>query len=193
MNTNTPLRNVLEDHAHDVHGIPTGDRLGQVHGRIRGVRRRRRAGVAAVAAAAIAVVGVVALAPRNQEVAPTNRDLAGHTAPKTIDSLGSRFEFAQAVEGDRRVQLKLPESDQPRLVTWAGTDGSVQLTGLIDLDRDGKGLDLVTSTKDFYDYHFVPPGEPLDVTVASDKGQVALAVYDLDSSPESGSPTHEGP
>ena len=54
-------------------------------------------GVAAVAAAAIAVVGVVALFPRNPEAAPTDRELAGYTAPKTIDSLGMTFEFAKAV------------------------------------------------------------------------------------------------
>ena len=185
MSTNTPLHNVLEEHARDVHGIPTGDRLGQVHGRIRGVRRRRRAGVAAVAAAAIAVIGLVTLLPRHPEAAPTDRDLAGHTAPKAMDSLGFSYEFADASEGDGRVQMRLPESDRPRLVTWAGSDSQVELRSTADIDGDGSGPDRVTSTAtDFSDFHYVRPGEPLNLTVQSEQGQVAVAVYDLERLPD---------
>ena len=185
MNTNTPLHDVLEEHAHDIHGIEPGDRLGQVHGRIRGVRRRRRTGVAAVAAAAVAVVGVVTLFPRDPEPAPTDRDLAGHTAPKSMDSLGFSYEFAEAFEGDRLVQVTLPESDQPRLVTWAGSGGPLRLQSTRPLDGDGNGPYLITSTAaDFSDFQYIAPNESVDLKVTSDDGQVAVAVYDLDAWPE---------
>ena len=38
------LRDVLEQHAHDVDDVAAGDRLAQIHGRVTTVKRRRRAG-----------------------------------------------------------------------------------------------------------------------------------------------------
>ena len=62
---------------------------------------------------------------------------------------------------------------------------------MADIDGDGSGPDRVTSTAtDFSDFHYVDPGEPLNLTVTSDKGQVAVAVYDLEGLPDR--VTHEG-
>ncbi|CUR54867.1 hypothetical protein NOCA2220058 [metagenome] len=188
MNTPTQLRSVLEDHAGDIDTRPTHDRLGQVQGRIRHVRRRRRAGLAGALAAVVAVAGGIALLPRAHTVDPAaaRKDLAGHTAPARLESLGFGFTFTKAVEGDGVVQLKLPASPTPRLVTWAGTGGELALNGLSDLEDVGNESGRSTSdASDFSDFGYIGAGSPVNVTVRSGQGQVALAVYDLGTTPPS--------
>ncbi|MGD9960017.1 hypothetical protein [Nocardioides sp.] len=179
MSTPTDLRSVLEEHAHDIETIPTGDRLSQVQGRIRGVRRRRRAAMAGAAAVVVAVAGVVTFLPRDPEAAPASRDLAGHTAPKTLQSLGYTYTFADGDQGRGEAVVRLSPSDQPRLYAWASDTGSLQGRDPGDLDGDGSSPDTVElGAEDFADFHEIPPGVS-GVLRATGPGQVGLAVYTL--------------
>ncbi len=179
MNTPTQLRSVLEDHAGDIDTMPAHDRLGQVQGRIRDVRRRRRAGAAGVLAAVVAVAGTAVLWPRHSEPGPASRDLAGHTAPKTMQSLGYTYSFEEGDEGDGRAAIRLYASDKPRLIAWASESGDVELTTPLDLDGDGSVPDDVRGgSDDFADFHEIAPGVSGTFKATGD-GQVALAVYTI--------------
>ena len=52
------LRDVLQQHAHDVDHVAAGDRLARVHGRVATVQRRRRAGGSVLAAVVVAALAV---------------------------------------------------------------------------------------------------------------------------------------
>jgi len=179
MNTISDLRSTLGNHADDVDGMAHVDRLSQVQGRVRVVRRRRRATVAGLAAAIVAVVGGVTLLPRHHEPTPTDRDLGGHVAPKTMTSLGYTYAFDRGVEGDGLAELRLPASDEPRLVSWATDDDSADLD--LPEDPNGRGQELgrvLSSATEFDDFHFVDPGSPARFEITG-SGRVALAVYEL--------------
>jgi len=180
MNTITDLRNTLGEHADDVPGMPHVYRLDQIQGRVRVVRRRRRATVAGVAAAAVAIAGGATLLPRHHEAQPADRDLGGHTAPKTMTSLGYTYSFDRGVEGNGKAVLMLPASDEPRLVSWATDDESASLELPNDPDGDGeKELDrVVSSATEFDDFDLVAPGAPAEFEI-NGEGRVGLAVYQL--------------
>ncbi len=181
MNTQTDLRHTLAEHAADLDSLATVERLGQVHGRIRAVRRRRRAGVAGVAAAVVAIAGGALLFPHADRVDPAadRQDLAGHTAPATMESLGYTYRFVRAVEGGDAVRLRLGSSDTPQLVSWAAETGPVTLRSPFDLDGDGAGPDRSDEPAvDFSDFHLFYPGQQ-GVVSASGTGPLALAVYEL--------------
>ena len=182
MNTLEDLRATLHAHADSLGDEVGPARSASVHERVRVVRRRRRAAVAGAMAAVVAVVGGVAMLPGAKKPGPAaNRELAGHLAPATLDSLGYRYAFTTGVEDQGTVTLDLPASDRPRLVTWAASGGSLQLSSR-DLDLDGDqvmGGTAPAAAADFSDFLLVHPGERGRLRAGSTGGEVALAVYDL--------------
>jgi len=176
----TELRTLLEEHSHDIQDLPAVERLAAVRGRVRAVRRRRRAGLAGAAAAVVAVVGAAVFLPSDRLDPAAQRQLAGHTAPETFTSLGYTYAFSAGVEGDGKAVLELPESDQPRLVSWASSTGGGRISMPTDLDGDGDdGPDTIGMGADpagFEHYEWVRPGAEGKV-VARGAGEVAVAVY----------------
>jgi hypothetical protein len=175
---NSQLHDVLEQHSSDIHDLPIAERLASIHGRVRVVRRRRRAGVAGAAAAVIAAVGVAVWLPSPARLDPAaHRDLAGHAAPETMESLGYTYAFAQGIEGDGKVTLELPPSDEPRLVSWASSENRGQLVLPSDIDDNGPDtVPMGTKTGGFDRYEWVYPGAEGTIT-AQGPGEVAIAVY----------------
>ncbi len=183
MNTIDDLRASLRGHADDI-GLPPGEAFSAaVQERVAGVRRRRRAGVAGAAAVVLAVVGGVILLPhRNQPDPAAQRQLAGHLAPKTIDSLGYTFAFAGGTEGADRVAYAFSADAGPRLLTWAAADPAVASLSAEDVDLNGDGVmpdESPLLAADFSDFLLIRPGESgrIELTGA---GEVAFAVYALD-------------
>jgi hypothetical protein len=172
MSTLDDLRTTLDRHASGLPDDHLSDRTGAVRERVRVVRRRRRAGAAGALAVVLAVVGGVVLgldSPHRH----ADRRLAGATAPAALRSLGYTYAFARGVEGDGAATLRLPASEQPRLVSWAtaSSDDVVTLRGVGDEPR-------TVTVDDFGDFVRVPPGRRGAITVTG-TGEVALAAYDL--------------
>jgi hypothetical protein len=186
---NSQLHDVLEQHSSDIHDLPAAERLASIHGRVRVVRRRRRAGLAGAAAAVIAAVGVAVWLPSHQRLDPAaQRDLAGHAAPETFTSLGYTYAFDQGTEGEGKVTLELPPSDLPRLVSWASSENSGTISLPTDVDGDGAGPDslgMATKTGGFDRYEWVYPGAEGKI-VAHGPGEVAIAVYTRTDAPPPG-------
>lgn len=180
MSTDSDLRQVLAAHARDVEDVPAVTRLGEVHHRVRGVRRRRRTALAGGLAAAVAVVGAVVWLPRLDPAGPAGRrQVAGHTAPSTMTALGYGYAFEGTESGSGSASLTLAASDRPRLVSWAGSRDRVRLQSDLDLDADGATPDVLTpGSADFSDYVYVAPATAARFRVTG-PGTVALAVYDL--------------
>ncbi|MBB6628107.1 hypothetical protein H5V45_12330 [Nocardioides sp. KIGAM211] len=168
------LRSTLERHAdgladHDLHVRPVA-----VRARVRAVRRRRRSVLGGVAAAVVAAAVATTLAVGADRSAPVaDRTLAGHVAPASLTSLGYTYAFDRARQGDGRAVLDLPESERPRLLSWAteGTDDRVVLRAPGEEPR-------VLEADDFGDFTFVPPRSGGRFTLTG-TGPVALAAYDL--------------
>ena len=177
---NSQLHDVLEQHSSDIHDLPAAERLTSIHRRVRVVRRRRRAGLAGAAAAVIAAAGAAIWLPSLERLDPAAaRDLAGHAAPETMESLGYTYAFEEGVEGDGEVTLELPRSDEPRLISWASSENHGTISLPTDLDGDGSGPDslgMATRTGGFDRYEWVYPGAEGTIT-AQGPGEVAIAVY----------------
>ncbi|QIK67267.1 hypothetical protein G7072_13740 [Nocardioides sp. HDW12B] len=184
------LRTTLAEHADLAHDDGLHGRAGAVRGRVRAVRRRRA--VVAAACVAGAVLAVPAL--RALEVAPpepaSERDLAGRTAPESLVSNGFTYDFSGGVEGpaDRPLDLRLPATDEPRLVSWtvnAGTGGAVEgpVTGsLVDRQAGELTAGWTGGARGFETWRLVPPGGPASyrlVPAAETDGEMAIAVYTL--------------
>ena len=175
------LRGTLDRHAegfvdHDLHVRPVA-----VRERVRAVRRRRRSMVWMAAAAVVAAVGVTVVGlGGDQQVPPADRTLAGHVAPEKMTSLGYTYAFAHARQGDGKVILELPRSDQPRLLSWATAGPDDRVT----LRAPGEKPETL-ETDDFGDYSFVAPRTGGTFTLTG-SGQVALAAYDLTDAPPAG-------
>ena len=92
------LRDLLEQHAHDVDDVAAGDRLAQVHGRVTSARRRRRAGgsvLAAVVVAALAVgLTVFTGDQRDQRPGPAKPSMEGYLS-MGFETSGQGLESAQ--------------------------------------------------------------------------------------------------
>jgi len=173
----TELRTLLDEHSNDIQDLPAVERLAAVRGRVRVVRRRRQAGLAGAAAAVVAVVGAAVFLPSDGLDPAAQRELAGHTAPETFDSLGYTYAFVKGVEGDGKAVLDLPESDQPMLVSWASSSGSGGLRVPGDLDGDGGSPDTIAmGDADFGGFEYLDP-QVSGKIVATGDGEVAVAVY----------------
>ena len=130
------LRSVLQEHSDQVMDTGAHQRLQSVRGRVRQARRRRTTGMVGVAvAAAAAMVAVVVPGVIDRDSAPADAPgrLAGHTVPRTEVAAGYTYDYVRGVEGDadRPLRLRLPASDEPRLVMWASSaegDASLRLS-----------------------------------------------------------------
>jgi hypothetical protein len=172
MSTLDDLRTTLDRHASGLPDDHLSVRTGAVRERVRVVRRRRRAGVAGALAVVLATVGGVVLGLGGGD-RPGDRELAGSTAPATLQSLGYTYSFERGVEGSGSATVRLAASDRPRLVSWA-TSGRDRV--LVDGPYDRH--DAVSG--DFADFQLVPEGDPATVKVTVDGvGTVGLAVYEL--------------
>lgn len=174
MNTLDDLRRTLDTHAHDVHDDATHARTAAVRGRAVAVRRRRAAGVGA--AAALAVVGALVAPQLVSDPDPqlADRTLLGRVAPETMQSLGYTYRFVEGVEKDGNASLRLPETDGPRLVTWASPAEEVE----VFTTEEGRTTDSDRTA--FDDFAFVHPGASGRWTVRAGGEPTALAVYELD-------------
>ncbi len=188
MNSLDDLRSTLDQHAGTVSsGVGTAGRTSAVHERVRVVRRRRRVGAAAGTAAVLAVVGGVALLPRDtdREVAPTGPSELGIDLPQELESVGFTYEYAGTATGDGQVSMRLPASDEPRLVTWGTADGSDAVTVTDDDDPA-----VVHDAPDFTDWVLVEAGRKATVSVSQvdgeSEGKVVLAYYTLGDQRPSG-------
>ena len=150
------LRDVLEQHAHDVDDVAAGDRLAQVHGRVTTVKRRRRAGgsvLAAVVVAALAVgLTVFTGDQRDQRPDPANptqgflplteggggAGVNDFSAYFEVPSTDLRFVYS-CPEGGGSVALAIEGHD---LVEAAPCDGDQ-----VVVDRPGPGLVLDDGTR----------------------------------------------
>lgn len=180
------LSDVLDQHSHDIHDLPAGERLASVRQRVRRTRQRRRAVVAGGAAAAVAVVAVALVLPDGDsrpDPAASRTDLAGHDAPASFTSLGSTYAFDRAeTDDDGSLSISLGDSDTPRLIAWATSDGRADLRapGLVLTPDSSAKITGVPAT--FGSFEYVAPGADVGkVTVSTPDGDgdVAIAVYEL--------------
>lgn len=174
MNTIDDLRATLAGHA-DLHDDYLTDRVRAVNGRVRAVRRRRAAVAGGTAAVVLAgVVGGVAILDRPD---PTNDNLlVGAAVPATLTSTGYTYDFVdgeESGEGEHTLRVEVPESDVPRLVSWAteGDDQRVKVSARW-------GEDFVSGRDDFRDFVVIPEDQSGWVKVRADS-RVALATYEL--------------
>ncbi|RJS45598.1 hypothetical protein [Nocardioides cavernaquae] len=174
------LREALETHAQfdDTAALA---RLGSVKHRVRVVRRRRRATLAGAAAAVVlAGSGLAVLLPGGLEVAPASRTFGDLTAPKTIGHLGYTFAFDRMEEGSQSAEVQLRTGDVPVLVTWAEAgDGQIE----IERTLAGEDVRYTAPAGDFANNEILPAGFQGKFAVHGE-GAVALAVYELTSSPD---------
>lgn len=184
MNTIDDLRATLAGHA-ELHDDYLTDRVRAVNGRVRTVRRRRVAAVGGTAAVVLAgAVAGVAIVDRPD---PSNANLlVGAPVPSTLVSVGYTYDFVAGEEsrgledGVHSLRVRVPEADDPRLVSWA-TEGDAQRVSV-----DGKWSDPIVSTRpDFTDFVVVPAGEAGWVEVSGGT-RVALATYELADEPAAG-------
>lgn len=174
------LRRTLDDRATRVSDTDVVSRTAGVHYRIGVVRRRRRAAVAASAVAVLAVAAGVALLPESDGPDAADRTVVGVEAPAQMTSLDYTYGFDRVVEGDGGFAVvKLDASDEPRLVSWATSGDDDEVTV-----REFGAEPLTSTSADFSDFVFVPPGDTV-VRVKAASGRVGLAVYELtDDRPE---------
>jgi hypothetical protein len=173
MNT-SDLRETLASHATFEDDAVTARVVG-VRERVRLVRRRRRAAVGGAVAAVLAVAAAgVAIPKLTNNAAPASRELAGHTAPATLESLGYTYEFERGKEGDGKVVVKIPKSDEPSLITWAtkGRDDRVAV-------RQPGDDPYHSSRADFTDFTVAGPSDSAMQYSVTGDGPIAVAVYRL--------------
>lgn len=181
MNTIDDLRATLAGHA-ELHDDGLTDRLRAVDGRVRTVRRRRAAVAGGTAAVVLAgVAGGVAIL--NRPDGGNDNLLVGAPVPATIIATGYTFDFVDGVEseaGEHTLRIRLPGSDEPRLVSWA-TEGESQR-----VEVEAKwSAGFVSGQDDFEDFVWIPQGSASWVEVTADS-RVALATYELGDEPPAG-------
>jgi hypothetical protein len=170
------LRDLLTRQAEFDDTALTG-RAASVHQRVRTVRRRRRATTAGAAAAVVAVALVGVALPRFAD-APgpaAQRELAGMTAPEKLTSLGYGYAFSEGTAGEDRAVIRVPRSEEPRLVSWAvsGDDDRARVDG-------PTGEEFTSTSGDYADFVYVEPGLDGRMRVSAEGRDVAVAVYTLD-------------
>jgi hypothetical protein len=185
------LRSTLRDHAETVHGLDAATRVGQVHGRVRGVRRGRTAALAA-AAAVVTLAGVVSLPPMLERTPPRPADapgiLAGHDVPDTEVAAGFTYHYVKGVEGEageNPLELEVEVEDRPRLVAFASSDEGSTLR----LSSPDGSETVGAPSGDFTSYMLLEATGNHRLRLRQDdlgEGNLALAVYDLADTPPAG-------
>jgi hypothetical protein len=184
------LRDALHEHGEISYDEGLSARADAVRGRVRAVRRRRAGVVAACAiGAVVAVPAINALETDMPE--PAGRDLAGRTAPETFVSTGFTYEFDRGVEGSASepLRLDLPNSDEPRLVSWTVNAGNAEGRLVDRRYREEYESHPVAGGRGFETFEYVAPGDRASYQLTStgdgEDGEMAMAVYTLsDEAPE---------
>lgn len=185
MNTIDDLKATLAADASSVDGVPHTARAAGVDGKIRAIRRQRRAGAVAGVAALAAIVGFGVLpalsddprAPQDEEL-----EVAGHVVPREIEILDFPFRFVASAEsqrGDATLELELDDSDRRRAVAVAVDDLPAGAT--VTLAEDGALLARVVGPSKLDDP--LPVGRDegtltLTVSGGSEETRVGLATYE---------------
>ncbi len=189
------LRDMLHVHADEVSDGGAQQRVASVHDRVHVARRRRRAGVtgvvvAAVTAVALAVVPGLDRPPAAPADTPAPEKLAGWEVPATLESIGYTYEYVRGVESDpgaKKLEVRLPESAEPRLLAWASDSDDERATVSLVVDGDERSRSAAGALGSF------EPLEPgLAYRVVVRQSQVAaddrlgLATYELSDEPPAG-------
>jgi|GEM_PF-5497195 len=185
MNTIDDLKSTLAEDATHVDAAPYAARAAGVEGKIRMIRRQRRAGVAAGVAALAAIVGFGVLPALSDDPrSPSDRQLqvAGHVVPEEIEILDFPFRFATSAEsepGDDELVLELDGSSGRRAVAVAVDDLPTGATAT--LRADGELVARVVGPSRLDDP--LPIGTDvvtlaLTVSGGSDDTRVGLATYE---------------
>lgn len=177
MGTIEELKRTLADHA-DLpdDGLPV--RATSVAGRVRTVRRQRRAALAGAAAALVAMAGVLTLLPSDHDDPRVAATVVGVDVPEHLTSLGRTYAYDHKVVAESgTATVELPASDTPRLLSWAtrGSDQRVQVSVPGSEDPDG----FVSQKADFTDFTEVPSGTEWTVRLHGPHAPLGIAVYDL--------------
>lgn len=186
MNGLDDLRRTLDDHAARVADTDLHRRSSAVEHRVRVARRRRLGAAAAALAAVVALGATAALIPRSDDARPTPApaDTAdfGIDVPRQMSSLGFTYAVSSTEEGEgSRVDLDLPASDAPRLISWATSGDNDRVT----VSGAGQSEPWTTDAADFTDFTLVPAGAATTVVVTAQEGTPAVAVYEpTDERPE---------
>jgi len=179
------LRSVLQEHSDQVMDPGAHQRLQSVRGRVRQAPPPSydgAVGVAVAAAAAMVAVVVPGVVDRDAGPAGAPGSLAGRDVPDTEVAAGYTYEYVRGVEGeaDRPLRLRLPASDEPRLVMWAS---SAERDASLRLDVRGLARDLVRPAGDFDGYELLSPHTAHRLVLRQDEAapddRVALAVFAL--------------
>lgn len=137
------LRRTLSDHADAVTDDALPLRAASVHGRVRRVRRQRRAGaVAALALVVGAGLGLRSLADPPRTVQPA-KTVVGLDVPQRVVVSGFPYEIDRAATFvDDTVAL--PRATQEQAITLVGDDlGTGSATLVVGADDDGNGGEAV--------------------------------------------------
>lgn len=189
------LRNMLHVHADEVADRGAQQRVASVHDRVDVARRRRRAGVtgvvvATVTAVALAVVPGLDRPPVDPTDTPAPEKLAGWTVPTTLESIGYTYEYVRGVESDpgtKRLEVRLPKSDEPRLLAWASNSDDERATVSLVVDGDERGRSTAGALESFEP---LEPGLAYRVVVRQSRvaadDRLGLATYELSDEPPAG-------
>ncbi|UMG94305.1 hypothetical protein [Nocardioides sp. TF02-7] len=170
MSTIDDLRAALAADAASVDTHTDPARGAAVHQRVRGIRRRRRAG--AVGAAALAAVVAFGVVPQLADGPGGERDerplVAGHRLPGDVEVLGFDYRFATSVQsrpGDERLALEVDAADRRRVAVLAADDLPAGGTASL-LDVDGELITRVVG----------PSRVELPVPVWTEPGRLSVRV-----------------
>jgi hypothetical protein len=167
------LRRTLDSHARGLHDDGIAGRAAAARTRAREARRRRNAAIVAAATVAVAAAMGLTVWPGNDEPAPADRELNGHQAPATMQSLGYTFGFDRGLEGadGRPARVRFDAGAEPHLLSWASGAG----TPVRVVDPNGRVI--AADATEFGDFVLVPPYVEGTFTVRGE--DAALAVYEL--------------
>ena len=166
------LRDVLEQHANDVHDLPAPDRVSQVHRRVRAARRRRTGAgaVAAVLAVVVTAVGVSTLTGDDPDASRPG-PAGSHDDRVVLESAGSGrglnelTAYVDVPTTALHFEYWCPSGGGWLVVTVDGhtlVDGDACGPDKVEVSTDGAGIELEDGT-------VVEPGE---------MAQVELKLYD---------------
>lgn len=176
----TTLDDLRTSLAREAETAPTGHhvaRVREVRRRVAVRRQRQRVAAALVALAAVGTAATVSSLDRPSQTQVAGERVFGIDVPETLTSLGWSYGLdSVASVSDSRLELRLPASDRPRLLSWAtsGDDDSVVLT------VPGWETTYASTAADFGDFVWLAPGSSGVVEVQAEDDGVALATYDVD-------------
>ncbi|HSE72360.1 MAG TPA: hypothetical protein VLA97_16460 [Nocardioidaceae bacterium] len=196
------LRTLLQERADEIADERLAARIPAVHRRVRAARRRRAglvaASVAAVYAVALSAVqlGETSPGPSGEATLPRppaevnlTTSVAGWPVSPTAEFRGRTYVNTAAAEsepGRRRLVLRLPASDERRIVAWGSSSSDQRAFMTMRIN----GRLLSRGTPGFDCYGRIEPGSPAVLTLrqsAVDPGDLlGIVVFeDVDGGEES--------